>query len=144
MNIYNHYMKDWDIRPEFKKEYVSIFEGWLGKENLHKLDEVSEKEWSKFNHFIKILAENFELFIVNCENQTAIKVDDVNTILSSYKQSMNKDSSQFLKIIIPELKFVVSEEWDYTYILWYKENTVIDVMKPLLSEAGLYHFNDAS
>ncbi len=142
MNIYHNYIEEWEVKPEFKKEFISIFDGWLGKENYHKLDEVTESEWSRFNHFIRLLSENFELFLINFEVQSATKVDDINNVLTTYEEDKDKDASHFTNLIIPQLKCVLSEEWDYTYILWYKDKITVDALKSLISKARLYHFSD--
>ena len=56
--MYNEYFEDWDVKSEFNKEFISIFGGWLGKDNLHKLDDVTEREWGKFNHLLRVISEN--------------------------------------------------------------------------------------
>ena len=51
----DYFTSDGEVRPEFRKEFVSIFSGWLGTANLHKLDEVTEEQWSRFNDLLKAL-----------------------------------------------------------------------------------------
>jgi hypothetical protein len=75
-------------------------------------------------------------------NEAIQNIDDIGITLSSYKESMNKDSSQFSKYAIPELDCIFTEEWDYTFILWHKNNGAVEALKPLITKAGLYHFHD--
>ena len=56
--MYRDYFNDfWEIKPEFSKEFVSLWSGWLGEESLYKLDDVTENEWERFNTFIKLLSK---------------------------------------------------------------------------------------
>ena len=55
---------------------------------------------------------------------------------------MRKDSSQFSKFAIPDLQCVISEEWDYTYIIWHKNDGTVDVLKPYILNSKLHHFSD--
>jgi len=136
------YFNDWDVRPEFNKEFVSIFAGWLGKENLYKLDDVTESEWSRFNSLLQLLHQNHGLYIAELSSNTCAKIEDIKTILSSYKESINKPSDQFTKIILPELNAVFTEEWDYTWILWTKNRGAVETLSPLIKDVGLFHWHD--
>ncbi len=136
------YFNDWDVRPEFNKEFVSIFTGWLGKENHYKLDEVTVSEWSRFNSFLKLLHQKHGLYIADLGLNTCTKIEDIKTILSSYKESINKPSDQFTKIILPELNAVFTEEWDYTWILWTKNRGAVETLSPLIKDVGLFHWHD--
>jgi len=41
---YSYFFKDQDIKDDLAMEFISLWQGWLGKENYHKLDEVSQKD----------------------------------------------------------------------------------------------------
>jgi len=140
--MFNNYFKDFDVKPEYSKEYVSLWPTWLGKENLHQLDNVSEKEWSRFNNWIRSLVNSFLVEVADCQKQTLTKITDIETVLSNYSDSMNKDSSSFIRLVLPELGCVISEEWDYTYIIWHKKNGAVEKLSPLIKNSRLEHFND--
>ncbi|PHR94687.1 MAG: hypothetical protein COA78_31845 [Blastopirellula sp.] len=142
--MFQTYCKDWEVLPEFEMEFISIFKGWLGLENLHKLDEVTEQEWGKFNILLELVSEQHELHVVDYETESCSLISDVNLILESYSMSMEKDASRFTTLIIPELDCVLSEDWDYTYILWHKNKTAVKALEPLIHKAGLFHFCDES
>lgn len=55
---------------------------------------------------------------------------------------MQKNASQFSWYVIPELDCVLTEDWDYTYILWHRNKKALEAIRPLLSEANLKHFSD--
>lgn len=55
---------------------------------------------------------------------------------------MKKDSSLFSKYIIPELECVITEEWDYTYIIWHKNNGAVEALIPYILDSKLLHFSD--
>lgn len=140
--MFSKYFEEWNIKPDYSKEFVSLWSGWLGEENYYKLDEVTEKEWMRFNDWIRILAENFTIETVDCKNQSTSKVKDIESVLAGYEESMNKDSTLFTKLVIPELDCVISEEWDYTYIIWHKDNGAVEALTSSITKAGLKHFND--
>ena len=140
--MFSTYFADWEVKPGYKKEYVSLWSDWLGKENYDKLDEVTEKDWGRFNNWIRLLSEKFAIELVNCENESLQEITDIESVLSNYEESMNKDASLFLKIVLPELGCIISEEWDYTYIIWHKENGAVKTLAPYIQEAGLKNFHD--
>ncbi len=141
--MYRDYYQDYcEVKPEFNKEFVSLWAGWLGAENYHKLDEVSETEWKKFNEFIKLLSSKFKLQLVDWELESIKTINNIESTISNYEQSMDKEASEFTKYIIPELDCIISEEWDYTYIIWHKNNGAVKALEPYINKAGLYHFKD--
>jgi hypothetical protein len=140
--MFNKYFEEWEVRPEFEKEFVSLWAGWLGKENYHKLGEVSEKEWGYFNNFIRLIAQEFEMVLVDCHSESLTKIDSIDSTLSTYSESMNKDSKQFSKYVIAPLDCVVTEEWDYTYIIWHKNNGAVERLIPYIKRARLEHFHE--
>lgn len=139
---YNQYFEDCEVKPEFVKEFVSLWSGWLGKENLHKLDEVTEREWSRFNDLVRLISKRFKIELLNCESELISSVSDIENTLSTYKEAKEKTASEFSNYILPELGCVVSEDWDYTYIIWHKKNGAVEVLIPLIGEVGLRHFSD--
>jgi len=55
--MYREYFKDyWEVKSDFNKEFVSLWSGWLGKDDYHKLDEVTENEWEYFNKWIRLIS----------------------------------------------------------------------------------------
>ena len=140
--MYSDYFKDKDIKPEFSKEFICIFDGWLGEDDLHKLDEVTDKQWSSFNLLVELIFEKYQLYMPDNENETCAAIKNIKSVIYTYKQMMGKDASQFTQLIIPELNCVLTEDWDYTYILWHKNNGAVDKLSPLIKQAGLYQFND--
>ncbi|WP_028876957.1 hypothetical protein [Teredinibacter turnerae] len=140
--MFNEYFEEWEVKPEYSKEFISLWDGWLGKENYHKLDEVTESEWARFNTLLSSIAEKFSLESVNCEEHSLTKVSGIETVLSSYEESRTKQSSAFLRLVLPELECVISEDWDYTYIIWHKNNGAVEVLSPYIKAAGLQHFHD--
>lgn len=138
--MYHRYFKDWQVKTGYKKEFVSLWAGWLGKENIHKLDEVTESEWQKFNNLIVSINENYILQQADHEKCRLITIKSISSALSTYAEAMNKDSSKFSNFVINELDCIFSESWDYTYIIWYKEDRTITELSPLIQAAGLFHF----
>ncbi|VUD69431.1 hypothetical protein TDB9533_04800 [Thalassocella blandensis] len=139
--MFDEYFKESEVKPEFSKEFISLWGGGLGKENYHKLDEVTEDEWGQFNSLLRSIAERFSLEAVNLEECSLAKVCDIESVLSSYEESMNKESSAFVRLVLPELECVISEDWDYTYIIWHKNNGAVESLSPYIRAEGLAHFH---
>jgi hypothetical protein len=137
--MYHSYFEDWEVKEEFTKEFVSLWDGWLGEES-YKLDLVTENDWNRFNEFIKSISQNYEIKLVNCNNAELLDINNIQDTLSNYEESMNKDYSLFSKYILPDLNCVITEEWDYTYIIWHKNNGAVEVLSPLIEKAKLKHF----
>lgn len=142
LRMYDQYFSGWDVRPQFTTEYVSLWSNWLGKEKSHLLDQVTDEEWSRFNDFISQVSQKFRLGIVDCNLGTVTFPAKIADHLSNHDVTKNKNSSQFSKYLIPELECVITEEWDYTYIMWHKNNGAVDALKPFILDARLQHFSD--
>lgn len=140
--IYDVFFEHGEVRPVFKKEYISLWSGWLGKERLHLLDEVSEEEWQRFNRMLTSAFKGFRMGVVNRAAESVEFPAQLEPLLSKHREAMQKDTSQFAQFVIPKLDCVVSEDWDYTYILWHRGTGALEAIKPLLSQAGLQHFSD--
>lgn len=140
--MFSEYFEDWEVKPEYSKEFISLWGGWLGKENYHKLDEVTAREWARFNALLRSLAKAFPLEMANFEMQSLTKVNDIESVLSSYEESMGKGACEFTYLVIPDLRCVISEEWDYTYIIWHINNGAVDALSPYIKAADLQHFHD--
>ena len=140
--LYADYIHDYEVRSCFTKEFISLWPGWLGKDNLHKLDEVTEAEWERFNNLLRTISESYDLFVLDSETESIVGVDNINSHLDSYAVSMSKAANQFSRFVIPKLECVVTEEWDYTYIIWHKGNEAVESLSSLIHRAGLYNFSD--
>ena len=141
-HMFNEFFEDDDVREDFSREYVSLWPGWLGEGRLHLLDEVSEKDWSRFKSLVSSISRDFRLGIANCSTGTVEFPDEIECYLGEYRVSMGKDASQFSKFIIPELNCAITEEWDYTYIIWHKHDGAVDALKPYVLRSSLHHFSD--
>ncbi|WP_262150226.1 hypothetical protein [Chryseobacterium foetidum] len=137
---FSDYFKDYDVKDGFKKEFISLWTGWLGKENYHILDDILEKDWIKFNHLIINISKHYEILVADLDKSKLIKIDYIEKTLSSYKEYLNKPCTQFSIYVIPELICVLEEHWDYTYILWYKNYEIVEKLSFIIEESGLFHF----
>ena len=55
---------------------------------------------------------------------------------------MGRGEINFTTIIIPSLNVVLAETWDYTYILYHKNNGAVEELKPLIKKSNLFSFRD--
>ena len=139
--MFNLYFDGWDVRPKFKTEYITLWPTCLGKDNYHMFDEVTEEEWSRFNSLMKFVSKDYKIGLADCGAGEVTFPKEVEATFSNYKDSMNKDASLFSQYILPELECVISEDWDYTYILWHKDNGAVQALIPYISKANLKHFS---
>lgn len=139
--MFDRYFTDDEVRIEYQREFISLWPGWLGKENYHHLEEVTEYDWAKFNSLIRIISKSYKVQVVDLKGRKIIDVNNIEQTFSTYEDSMKKASSDFSIYVIPELDFILSEDWDYTFIVWYKNKSVIDILKPFLEKCGLFHFS---
>jgi hypothetical protein len=140
--MYDQFFEHGEVRPDFRKEYISLWSGWLGKERLHLLDEVTENEWLRFNQMLLAAFGAFRMGVVNRATATVEFPAQLEPLLNDYQAYMQKDGSQFSQFVIPALDCVLTEEWDYTYILWHRDTEALKAIKPLLVESKLKHFSD--
>ncbi|MDY0960327.1 hypothetical protein SOM26_16670 [Sphingomonas sp. CFBP8993] len=140
--IYNHFFEHGEVRSEFTKEYISLWSGWLGMERLNLLDEVSEVEWLSFNQMLLATFKAFRMGVASRAAETVEFPAELEPLLDDYQASMQKDGSQFSQFVIPGLDCVLTEEWDYIYILWHRNNGALEAIEPLLGDAKLKHFSD--
>lgn len=140
--FYNHFFDQAEVRSQFAKEYISLWPHWLGMEGLHLLDDVSEEEWSRFNQMLVAVSRVFRMGVVNRASETVEFHAKLEPFLDDHQASMQKDASQFSWYVIPELDCVLTEDWDYTYILWHRNKKALEAIRPLFSEANLKHFSD--
>ena len=138
----SEYFDDWEVKDEFSQEFISLWEGWLGRDNFYKLDEVTEVEWKGFNQLIEFMHSKYEMYAVDVENEKFYKLVDLDNYLPSYKEDMGRGEINFTTIIIPSLNAVLVETWDYTYILYHKNNGTVEELKPLIKESNLFSFSD--
>lgn len=55
---------------------------------------------------------------------------------------MNKEPNDFYKFILLSLNYVITEDWDCTYIIWYKNNGAIENLASSITKAGLFKFTN--
>ncbi|KKC27232.1 MULTISPECIES: hypothetical protein [unclassified Sphingomonas] len=140
--VYEHFFEHGEVRPDYRKEYISLWSGWLGKERLHLLDEVTEDEWLRFNQMLLAAFEHFRMGMVNHVAETVEFPAQLEPLLNAYGEYMQKDASRFFQFAIPELDCLITEDWDFTYILWHRNTGALEAIEPLLTKARLSHFSN--
>ena len=140
--MFSEYFEGFEVRPEYSKEFVSLWKEWLGSDIHYKLDEVTEKEWSRFNELLRSVSKDFAVEMADCQQQSLTKINDIESVLSSYEESLSKDASDFTRLVVSDLGCVISEDWDYTYIIWHKNNGAIETLSPYIKAASLESFHD--
>ncbi len=102
-------IENWEVKSEYNKEFISLWSGWLGEDSCHKLDEVTEKEWNKFNNLIRLISTKYEMQLADFENKRLLPITNIEDVLDNYEQSMNKRGNEFFHYVIPDLNCVIEE-----------------------------------
>ena len=136
------YFDDWEVKEEFSQQYISLWDGWLGKNEYYKLNEVSKSEWERFNNLIKQLHANFELYAVNLKRQEVTKLIDLDNYLPTLEEDLNREQLEFTTIIVPALKAVLAETWDYTYIIYHTGSEAVKALAPFINANELFCFRE--
>ena len=103
---------------------------------------MSEAEWRRFNDWLREIARDYLFYLPDFERQALTPVDNVELLLVDFQRSQNKTSDQFIRLVIPELECIITEDWDYTYIVWHKNNGAVEMLEPMIQKAGLERFSE--
>ena len=129
---------------------VSVFDRWLGHDDALKLlTDVSEEEQrtrdSKFIKFAEKLVSNTEILNFTFKGRWhkalplfrsfASHTAKVNYLMCT---PHNVDSSQFYKVVLPELEAVYFESWDDTNVLYLRNPEKAAKIESWANESGLY------
>lgn len=139
---FSEYFGAGDVTDGFERMFISLWPGWLGEEQYHLLDEVTKAEWSRFNKLISAIAADYKIGIADIPRQQIDYPDNIEDTFDTYEASMDKTAEEFNRYIIPDLGCVISEEWDYTFILWHRRNDAVDVLRRYIEANQLFLFSD--
>jgi len=122
---------------------VSVFKQWLGKDDYHLLENVSDEEdrkrTSKFNPLIEKLIENTKVYTYRFKGKNADRVAfkefKSREFLKHYCSSTN---DEYFKIVIPEYECIYLESDDYTNIIYYRDIDKLNEFLGVISTSGLY------
>jgi|GEM_PF-1272032 len=133
------YFVDGEPSRRFTKAYISHWPGWLREENLHKLDEVTNADRQKFWQLLRSVSEHFSVLRVDPSFGVS-KLHSVDELLRP--PGAKPTHAELVKLVLPELDAMLTEEWDETYILWHTGNGAVESVAPLVREAGLFQLRD--
>ena len=139
--MFSDYFTDWEVNSDFSKEFVSLWDHWL-KEESDMLNKVTEQEWLRFNELIRSISKHYQLSKVDMENQQIMSIGNIEDTFSTFEEMGRKTPDMFSKYVIPSLNCMITEEWDYTYIIWHKNNGALDQLLPFIKESRLEHFTN--
>ena len=132
---------------DYQMIFVSVFDHWLTQNefqpDIHTEDskEIAGRR-EKLQNFIVGLFNMTPTFTWKAKRNNRFYLYPLETV----KQILNKcqiqnqhgETGQRYDIILPELKAVYSEEWDWTNIIWFRDQEKIQPMIELAEKSGLY------
>lgn len=128
---------------------VSFFQEWVGVERLDELTATSAEEDAQrnrpLNAFSEALLENTRALKVAFDEESAVDALSVFTFSStSDAQSYARpgdgrsETYEFFAMLLPELRAVYLESWEYTNVLYLLDDSVIPVIERLAKQAGAF------
>jgi len=129
---------------EYKEYRISIFTHCLTREEANKLlDNISKNieriRTVKLQRFILALCKEFDsyLIIYNQKKKTFEykQVMSENDIKLSHSMVSNGNR---VKLVIPSLKAVYLENWDFTHLFYFKNKKILARFEYLVKKKGLY------
>lgn len=132
---------------DYQMIFVSVFDHWLTQDefepDIHTDDpkEIAERR-NKLKNFIIGLFNMTPTFSWKTKRKNRFFLYPLETekqILNKCEiQNQHGESGQRYDIILPELKAVYSEEWDWTNIIWFRDQEKIQPLIELAKKSGLY------
>ncbi|MBU2950019.1 hypothetical protein KO493_04835 [Tamlana agarivorans] len=132
---------------DYQMIFVSVFDHWLTQ------DEFQPEIHTEDAKEIKIRREKLQNFVIGLFNLTQTFTSEIKRKnqffiyqFETKKQLLNKceiqnqngESGQRYDIILPEFQAVYSEEWDWTNIIWFRDQEKIKPLIELAKKSGLY------
>ena len=132
---------------DYQMIFVSVFDHWLTQDefepHIHTEDpkEIAERR-NKLQSFIQGLFNLTPTFTWKTKRNNRFFIyplETENQILNKCEiQNQHGETGQRYDIILPELKAVYSEEWDWTNIIWFRDREKIKHLIELAEKSGLY------
>ena len=128
-----------DTEFPLSKVAISVFDRWLGRENLHLLDCRDDAERQDRNlRMLALWMAIYDSYDVLCRTNS----DDFVAMpeRSEYEAACayDGDKETFQCILIPECSAIYYENWDDTNILWYRDREDVIPIIELAEKCGLY------
>lgn len=135
---------------EFKRHFVSVFDGWLCREDYYKLlvsvgKEEQQNRNTVMHAFSMSLANEYELLNFNCDysnNELFFKrfesIEEINQHMS-----IQPTYGEFeFSVLIPELDawYVAGDEDTHSFIL--KDLSKVEILSNIARKYGLFLFSD--
>ncbi|MCG9680937.1 hypothetical protein [Vibrio sp. Isolate24] len=139
MKISDFYDENDEIKSVLSQGFISLWRGWLTREEAYKLNQVDAYEVERFKQLIRLLYSKYDIYRAEWDSRTLHKINNIDSFLSDYPCSF--EGGDFVEIFIPSLDLLIKETYDYTFIFWYKENKVQECISSLASQVRLYTFN---
>ena len=122
---------------------VSVFEQWLGKDDYHLIENVSDEEdrnrASKLNLLSEKLIEITRVYTYRFKgrnsDRVAFKEFKNRELLKHYCSGSNEE---YFKVAIPEYECIYLGSDDYTNIIYYRNINKLKAFLDLISDCGLY------
>jgi hypothetical protein len=130
--------------PSLPRKFISIFNQWVGKENLGRLDCRDESERAERDE--RLLAHWAQIFdctpVYRIAGGTVRRETDRGSFLDACRNRPDKVSEDFAFVLLPELGAYYKEDWDDTNVVWYSDLQGVQPLFDWAHEFGLHVLDD--
>lgn len=135
-----------DDEGDYQKIIVSVFDHWMTREEFVDYDDVDYdtlmERRRKFENFITKLYNNTRCYLWKHKRHNRVFIYQATSI----EQVLNKCdiknqthmSANHYAILLPEHAAVYTSEFDWTTILWFRDEKKIQPLLNLIKESGLH------
>lgn len=122
---------------------ISVFEGWLGKENYHLLENVSDavdsERKARFKLFHQSLFQEAEIYRFYFKGVSGKNILYKSFLTAeSFYEYCGSECSNNIALVIPKYECIYVGGFDYTNIIYYKSTEKIAELIRLVQLSGLY------
>jgi len=129
--------KEWDL------SFLCLWPCWLGEDNIHLLDVVSRKQEQAFLRFMHFTRERWQILYAD---HGCMKIRPVRSNAVLYTAGLGESFQTKVQwprtFVLSDLGVVIKESWDYTHLVWSKNEAALREVRPLARRAGLHIFNN--
>ena len=130
--------------PSLPKKFISVFDRWLGKENLGLLDCRDESERSERDE--RLLAHWTQVFdrtpVYRFADGTVRRETDRGFFLDACRDRPDKVSEDFAFVLLPALGAYYKEDWDDTNVVWYSDELTVQPLFDWAVKCELHVLDD--
>jgi hypothetical protein len=134
---------------QYEYRAISIFDDWLGKDNLHKLDTATKADYDArsepLKRFSELLLRDTEALGIAVGEPLDVSAPSIFAFSSPEEaqryarpSTWDAESTNFFRLLLPELKAIYLESWDFTNALFLLNLSCLPRIHEVAANAGVF------